>query len=762
MLKKIISIKNVGRFRNYSSVGDTALAKHSFIFGANGHGKTTICAILRSVKDGDPAHIIGRKTLGVTDDASIELLTSSGPLKFKGTAWDAAKPEFAIFDSAFIADNVHSGDVVDSDQKRNLYRIIIGDAGVDLAEKERKLAEDSRAKTTEIKNARITIQSHTSGMKLDDFIELHKIDDIDQKIATKKVILTTVKEATAIKERSEFVRVTIPELPADFTTLLARSIDDIAKDAEQQIQTHFAAHGMAVNNAAWVVQQIDHAKDSCPFCGQDINGLPLIAAYKVVFSEKYKALRSSISSMKAELDKAMGDTALAKLETFNAKHKSDFEFWAKYCTLNQVELLFPTDLAPAIASLRTAAVALIEKKAREPLEAIIIDTDQAFLQAQAAYQVVKTKIQDFNQAVDATNSIVIAQKLAADAADLAAATADLKRLEINKTRFSAAVIPLCADYQTLVKAQSDIEKQKKGIREQLDRHTETVVAPYQARINALLEAFNAEFSIAETKHNYVGGSATSTYQLVINRTQIDIGSGNTPINNPSFKNTLSGGDRSTLALAFFIAHLECDPELAKKIVIFDDPFNSQDAFRRRQTIHEIIKMGRRCAQVIVLSHDYTFLKQIWDKCQPADRAALALIDNRQKGTKILPHDLEKACQGRTATDTDDLQAFLAHGTGQHIDIIRKMRAVLETYMRSTYPVLFVDTDWLGEIVGKIRTGSDTHPAAELYNELDAINDYTKPYHHGENVADATTDTIDSTELIGFTKKTLRIVNAALA
>lgn len=760
MLKKIVSIKNVGRFRNSSFSGDTTLAKHSFIFGANGHGKTTICAILRSVKTGDPSHIIGRKTLGVTEAASIDLLTSSGHVKFTGAAWDTTRPEFSIFDSAFVDDNVHSGDIVDIEHKRNLYHVIVGDAGVTLAMQEKSLADESRTKTAEITRASTAIQSHIDGMRVEDFIALRQINDIERKITEQEAVLTTVKEAATIKARPNFTKPPIPELPAGFHDLLIKTIDNIAKDAELQIQTHFTVHGLAANGAAWIVEQIDRAKDSCPFCGLDIKGLPLIAAYKAVFSDKYKALRCDIDTMKAMIDQTMGDAALAKLETFNANHKSAVDFWAKYCAINQADFLFPADITQAITCLRTAAGALIDKKAREPLEAIT--TDQIFLQAQAAYEAVKAKVMAFNQAIDTANTLVASQKIAAGTADLDVATAELNKLKINKIRFSATVSPLCTAYQGLLKAQSDVETKKKAIRMQLDQYTKTVVAPYQKRINELLESFNADFSIAETKHSYVGGSATSTYQLVINRTQIDIGGGNTPINTPSFKNTLSGGDRSTLALAFFIANLESDQRLAQKIIIFDDPFNSQDAFRRRQTIHEIIKMGRQCAQVIVLSHDPTFLKQIWDKCQPAHRVALMLADHGQKGTKILRYDLEKACQGRTATDTDDLQAFLTHGVGQHIDIIRKMRAVLETYMRSTYPILFGDTDWLGEIVGKIRTDGETCPAAALYDELDAINDYTKQYHHGENVADTTPDAIDSTELRGFTKRTLRIVNATPA
>ncbi|MER9064802.1 hypothetical protein [Mesorhizobium sp. M0698] len=61
---------------------------------------------------------------------------------------------------------------------------------------------------------------------------------------------------------------------------------------------------------------------------------------------------------------------------------------------------------------------------------------------------------------------------------------------------------------------------------------------------------------------------------------------------------------------------------------------------------------------------------------------------------------------------------------------------------------------------KIRAGGPTHPAAALYDELDQINDYTKQYHHGEDTSDATPD--NATELTGFTRRTLRLVNALQA
>ena len=89
--------------------------------------------------------------------------------------------------------------------------------------------------------------------------------------------------------------------------------------------------------------------------------------------------------------------------------------------------------------------------------------------------------------------------------------------------------------------------------------------------------------------------------------------------------------------------------------------------------------------------------------------------------------------------------------------------VLETYCWTTYPACFqAEREWLGEIVRKIREGGNAHPAQPLYDELDQINDYTSQYHHGKDLASIRPDQIDSTELTGHTRKTLRIVKALQA
>jgi len=83
-------------------------------------------------------------------------------------------------------------------------------------------------------------------------------------------------------------------------------------------------------------------------------------------------------------------------------------------------------------------------------------------------------------------------------------------------------------------------------------------------------------------------------------------------------------------------------------------------------------------------------------------------------------------------------------------------------MRSHFPGQFQQNEWLGDFIGKIRAASATdglqHAKADLA-ELDAINGYSKKYHHQQN-ANADTEPINDDELHGFVKRTLRLVGGS--
>lgn len=402
-------------------------------------------------------------------------------------------------------------------------------------------------------------------------------------------------------------------------------------------------------------------------------------------------------------------------------------------------------------------LALIDRKTQSPLETIDLATDTGFLESRTAFDQLAASVQDLNAAITTVNAVIAAKKAATIGGDVTTAEATMERLLAIKKRHEPAIAEACTSYGRLEGEKAELEGLKTAARAKLDAHTKTVVKPYENKINILLDDFNAGFRIAETKHAYPGGQATSSYQLVINDMPIDIGDGKTALSKPSFKNTLSAGDRTT-PLAFFIAGLERDPSRASKIVVFDDPFNSQDAFRRHQTVYRIKKTGEWCAQVFVLSHDAGFFRQVWEKCPPDQRVAIQLTDHRTLGSKIGLCDLEEACRGRVANEVDDLLQFLNTGAGKAHDVAKKMRIVLETYCRSAFPGSFAPTDMLGEIVRKIRDGGQQHPAHALLDHLDQINDYSRDHHHGVDPTDGVIDHTDDTEMKGFVKRTLRISN----
>jgi wobble nucleotide-excising tRNase len=760
MLKKFIAVRSVGRFINSAYTGVPAYLKTTLVLGGNGFGKTTLCSILRSLATNDPAIIIGRTRLGASDAPDVELLLDSGSTTFRKGAWSVSVPEVSVFDGTFIAENVHAGDVVDLEQRRNLYRVIVGKEGVGLAIEEERLAGESRTKSSEIKAAEKAIQSHApAAMKLEDFIKLPADPDIDAKIATQMQTIEAVRSSEALRVRAALVPMRLPDLPTEMEAQLGQTLDGIAADAQKLIAEHIAHQGMTANGEAWLQEGTEHiANGNCPYCARSLNGLALIDAYQNVFGESYRKLKAEVEQTRTAVERDFGDRATGALDTLSETNQAGVEFWARYCKLP--DIVAPADVGKAVSAIGSAALARLKSKSAAPQEAAPSGAD--FVKAMDQFTTARDAVGRYNTSIATANVEIAAKKAAVAAGDLKKEEAALVRLNAQKKRHDAKVAPLCAEQQRLVKEKDGLDKSKADVRTKLEAHTDKVIKPYEGRINQLLDNFNAGFKIAQTKPAYGGGVASSTYQIVINNTGVDLGDGKTPSHQPSFKNTLSAGDRSTLALAVFIAHLERDPDRAKRIVAFDDPFTSQDSFRRRQTVHEMKRAGDACEQLIVFSHDATFLRQIQDKCKADECAVLQLGDHRSLGIKIMPCDLDEACRGRAASDLDDLQAYVTTGAGKDRDIVRKMRVVLETYCRSTYSGSFEPDDRLGGMVEKIKKVGDQHPARALVEELEQINEYSRDHHHGEDPQNGSADLIDAQELTGFVKRTLRLVNALQA
>ncbi len=130
------------------------------IFAENGRGKTTLCAILRSLGSGEPGLMRGRTTLGQAEVPEVNIRLEGTNASFSNGAWSQTVPEIAVFDSAFISENVYSGDAVNLGQRRSLYRVIIGRDGVALAQQADEADAASRAQNPIRNEAKAKVEGY--------------------------------------------------------------------------------------------------------------------------------------------------------------------------------------------------------------------------------------------------------------------------------------------------------------------------------------------------------------------------------------------------------------------------------------------------------------------------------------------------------------------------------------------------------------------------------------------------------------------------
>lgn len=764
MIEKIISIKNIGRFRNYNATGDVTCKKLTLVYAENGRGKTTLCAILRSLRSGQPEFIHERKTLDTVDPESVNIRLNGNNYQFTNGSWTAVYEDFAIFDPVFVNDNVYSGDYVEHEQKKNQYRVIVGPHGVQLAKQIENLDRQIRDASTDLRTKKDALLMYLpSGVAFDDYLQWQLIPDIEDQIKKKTEALNKRKHTFAksgeIQGKALFAKVQIPSLPSDFVQVLSKQLTGIVKDAEIKVRHQIAQHQMGNEGESWLSQGLGYVNnDLCPFCEKTLSGSDLIAAYRSHFNDAYRILKQEVSQLSQRVDSAISETSLASTGQAIAGNNVLFEFWGQFIKISLPEISF-SEIQQMYAALREYCMVLAKKKQNRPVE--MVKPDKIFIAALDAVETLVAVVNTYNAAVDAANLYVNELKVTSQReSDITILKKELDRLDENKKRFEPEITQVSQAYQHSLTNKADLERKKENIRQQLDQHCRDILRTYEQSINEYLDQFNAGFRITNSRHLYIGGTPSSQYQIEINNTSMDLGDSRTPAGTPCFKTALSSGDRRALALAFFLAVLKQDTNISRKIVVFDDPFTSLDRFRRTCTQQLIQHLSDSAKQVIIFSHDPFFLKLLADECPSMATNVKALQMSKAGDTTVIGEwDIQMEVQTSYTKDYSTLLDFYRERKGDTRAVARTIRPFLEGMLRSHFPGQFQQNEWLGDFINKIRSANATnglqHAKADI-NELDSINGYSKKYHHQQN-ENADSEPINDDELHGYVKRTLRLV-----
>ena len=300
-----------------------------------------------------------------------------------------------------------------------------------------------------------------------------------------------------------------------------------------------------------------------------------------------------------------------------------------------------------------------------------------------------------------------------------------------------------------------IAKEKADEKKELNEHGRVIAEKLGKTINSYLGRLNAGFKIDYKEPNYQGKEPAANYQILINDVPVSPRSMSDNLAEASFRNTLSAGDKSTLALALFLAKLNADPALGETIVVLDDPFTSLDGFRRQFTAIEIRKLSGRAAQTVVLSHEKNFLRLLWDKIDQSKIKCIAIQTGAPGMTTVAPYDIESETRPRHITERMKIEEFVEGEQHEPAYIRARLRTVCEDFYRRGDPELFPKAVSLEEIIRILNGAPEDHPYKGVIEDLRDINEYSRGEHHAQADDDPSGESSEE-EMKGFCRRVLAL------
>lgn len=737
MFKKIV-IRNVGVLKAFDAGVSPPLSKLTLFYARNGRGKSTLTAVMRAARDGCSNTVMGRRSLGNSAaDPEITLISDIGNRQFRGGKWQHQRAPIEVFDTTFIADNVFAGEMIDLPQDRGLFSIIIGEEGVRLSRLLERFNAHAKAAASKLKDAEAALADDLpSDISRMDFFALAANAVYADRLENAEKALKAVQQADKIAALKTLDTIAAPTLPPTISLVLSATVPDIDAAARDRLAEHFRRFKLGKQGEAWVNYGIEHIyDDSCPFCARpDVDELGMVTLYGQIFGEQYKAHMASIADASTALEGVLGEDARSAIVARLAANTATAKAWEQYVQLG-TDLPDCSELVGSLAEAHSAAKQLLERKRQSPLEVV----EDAELTAMASTSLASATgtLATYNFAVECINTVTRAAQSASttmteDAAKLAVTNA---RRKVARTE-DPGVQRRIEEYLAAAKRDERAKNARKITQKKLKDVNDAAADHYHLRVNYYLERFGVSARITRPTNSMAGNAGSSDYSLVIRGEAVPRGRGAGAAPVPSFRNTLSTGDKTTLALAFFLAKLEHDGELGQKVVVFDDPLASHDSHRRGKTVEAIKELSDRCLQLIVLSHDEYFLREVEKQCVTVAKATYQMEYSDGKEWSAAKHvRLADLCRSDHSKRLDKLTAFVDHREGDPDDIVLHVRQVIETHFRRSYTAYFAHNRNLGKMVRDIDDHVGFHPCAGLRDRMHALNAATCDNHHGDD-ADA--------------------------
>ena len=763
MLREIKYVENIGRFARGQSVSNAVFGACSLVFGENGWGKSTIADVLRSLSEDRPDILTGRKTLAGGQKQKAVLKFGDQIAQFESASWTGIRPKIAVFDSVFVNDNVFSGDLVTNEHLVNQYGMVVGEEGVRRVHRILELDGENRENNAEIRNLESKLDGiirgiGPQGMSRQQFIKLGDISGIDDKITEKEKEVLRASRAKELKTASVPQLLPVPTETEELRQCLHSTIQGIAESAAEAVRKHIERHADAdrtssMTHESWLESGAAFVEEKeCAFCGQPLDNRLLVDSYSEFFSDAYKKLANDVKAKRDTFSRYTNQDYRNRAQEILKRNMSTYTYWKD---AGQIEAPNLGDIENTIAAMEAAArladAVFVAKQENMTEAATGVEVEKAMTDWNEGRKSVIQRNEVLNAYVLRVNQV----KATVDSTELPRLQSEHKTLVATKERHGNSTAQLIMQLEERQAKKKKLAEEKSAVKKELNEHGRKITEALGKTINSYLVRLNAGFKVDYHEPNYKGKEPAASYQILINDVPIAPRNTADSVAKPSFRNTLSAGDKSTLALALFLAKVNADPELSETIVVLDDPFTSLDNFRRQFTANEIRKLCGRSAQTIVLSHDKNFLRLLWDKIEQSTIKCIAIQTGGPGITTIAPYDIKFETRARYVTERMKIEEFVEGEPHDPAYIRTRLRTVCEDFYRRGDQSLFHEAASLDQIIRRLEDAPNDHPYKRVLEDLREVNEYSRREHHAEIQDDPYGESSDE-ELKGFSRRVLQL------
>lgn len=630
MLKRISHIKNIGAFQECQA-RPIEFDKVTLIYGRNTYGKSTLGDIFSSLQKNDPSAILARSSIPGTDQGQLVDMgfalegqnEGDGRALFRRGIWERGLTNthlLRVYDDAFFHEHVFVARKFTRDTKVKFSDFILGSQGVAAAQLIEQKKQEKRQKTGRKRSLERDALHDIEA--LDEFIATEPPASIDELIALRdklrekhSALNRQKKDAAAIRGRSNLSTVNftpqIDEGSHRLNQLLQTSVETHHEAAKAQLDAHIRNHCHREDGAErWIQAGLSYNNNkNCAFCGQlySDDAKILLNAYQQCFNEEFDRHERYVNQ-EIERCQPMLSVALPSPEQQAVKQNEivfqtypeladDAEsqaLRARYQSyLDNLLELSESAMAPLTSVGKHFEQALTAKRARPhqafdvvDLGDLITEIDNIAAFGTSLNEVIDAVNEKFDQFKKSINDHEINQRQEKITTQERSVSRQILRYEKRAA---------CAEFQELNESIAALDTEIPQLEESLRNDQSEYLNNFFGTINRYFTALGSHDF--ELMRGLDRSGHRPVYFLKVKFKDQDV-------NESDLDKVFSESDRRALGLSVFLSSLDAmsAEDLAKTVIVLDDPVTSFDDHRVTQTHKKMIELSSRCEQIILLSH----------------------------------------------------------------------------------------------------------------------------------------------------------------